>query len=86
MVSLPVSVRTIKGEVSVPEGGLMSVRSMSSLHRATERVKVDETSGGLKRFRCLLGLDLRTGLVDPHLGGQRRGLGPVSVEPVGLAA
>ena len=47
-------------------------------------VKLGETSGGLKCFRRLLGLDLRTGLVDPHLGGQRRRLGPVSVEPSGV--
>jgi hypothetical protein len=49
---------------------------------ASERVKLNETSGGWFYLTGLLGLDGGARLVDPHFDGQGRGCRALAAEPV----
>src|SRR5450432_4111046 len=58
--------------VTLASGNPAVVSSGTPLAQA-EPVKLNETSGGGFYLTGLLGLDGGAGLVDPYLGGQRRG-------------
>jgi hypothetical protein len=68
--------------VTLASGNPAVVSSGTPLAQA-EPVKLNETSGGGFYLTGLLGLDGGAGLVDPYLGGQRRGCRAPAAEPVG---